>query len=218
MAVRARIELKVAFSSSAIDENGDLGKLTPTIVNDAQNEGGTWQTILLPGAIDVPLQLTGVTTGRLLVIQTSPVDTTLPSSSIAIKKNVNTGEPWVIQPLSGNKEGVFLISTDSLTALFGSNPGTSAMKVKIGFAGDLLTELPVACSLGTRCSPPSPTPRAPPSTGSISSPRAWARRRSSRPAASASSRSPSPSATSASWPTAAPSSSRCTRATSATGT
>lgn len=133
--VRVRVQAQVSVSSTSQEEK-DLGNQAVGFVNDAQNEGGTWQTVLDAGATDVPLQLTGVQVCRLLLVRTVPVDRTLPSSDVILRKNNIAGEAIRVRPLHSNGEGVFLLTTDSITELYASNPGTSNMKLILVVAGD----------------------------------------------------------------------------------
>jgi hypothetical protein len=135
MSVRVRYRAYFAVSSTTA-ETADLGKIDTDVVTDGQGEGGTWQCVLAPGDTDVPLQLTGLAVGRMLVIRTQLVDPTLLPSDIEVKLEDAMAVAMVIRPLSPTKEGFFAITTDSVTALFVSNPGTSAMKLTIVAAGD----------------------------------------------------------------------------------
>lgn len=136
MALRVRFDLLVRLGSAAGSEECDLGKLQLAEVIDSQNEGGTFQTIVAGNAVDVPLQLTGIATARVIAIRVQPVDPTLALGDVNLKKNGIGGEAWLLRPASGLKESFFCVTTDGITALYVSNLGANAVKVTVAVAGD----------------------------------------------------------------------------------
>jgi hypothetical protein len=135
MAVRTRYKVEVSISSTASEEK-DLGNVRWEIVTDKQGEGGGWKTLLAAGAVDIQLPLDSIATVRLLVIRTNAKDPNQNPADILIRRNLVGAEQILIKPLTDSKEGHFLISTDGLTALFASNPGTVAMELTLLVAGD----------------------------------------------------------------------------------
>lgn len=135
MSVRARYKLG-AFVSSTSAEEKDLGKVESEVVVDSQNEGGSWKTTLAAAAVDQQLLLPNVANVRLLAIRTSAKDPTQTPGTVRIRRNLVTAEEIEITPLSTSKEGHFLITTNNLTALYASNPGTVVMDITIVIAGD----------------------------------------------------------------------------------
>jgi hypothetical protein len=122
--------------SSSTCEDKDLGDLKCEIVSDALGEGGTWKTLLAVGSTNVPLQLNGVSSTKLLMIKTNAKDPNATPGIVTIRRNVVGGEEIPITPLSGSKSGHLLISTSSLTGLFASNAGTVDMELTVVTAGD----------------------------------------------------------------------------------
>ena len=135
MPVRVRYKVEVSVSSSSCEEK-DLGNIRWEIVTDKQGEGGGWKTLLAAGAVNVQLPLDSITTARLLVIRTNAKDPNQTPANINIRRNLIGAEEILIKPLTDAKEGHFLLSTDGLTALFASNPGTVDMELTILVVGD----------------------------------------------------------------------------------
>ena len=57
-------------------------------------------------------------------------------NEVRIRRNLITNEQIPIVPLPDSKEGHFLLSTDSISALFASNPGSVDMEMTIIAVGD----------------------------------------------------------------------------------
>ena len=134
MGVRVRYSLAGAVSSTTAEER-DLGNVKWEIVTDQEAKGGTWKTVLLVGAVDVQLQIDNISTIQLLVIRTNARDPNQAPNGISIKRNLITAEAILIKPLGDAQEGHFILSTDSLTAIYASNPGPSEMELTIVAAG-----------------------------------------------------------------------------------
>ena len=135
MTVRVRYKLEVAISSTNAEEK-DLGNGKYEIVVDSQGEGGSRKLTLPAGAVDTPIQLGNVTTAKFLMIRTTPKNPNATPSVVKIKRDTVLGEEIAIQSLTTSKEGYLVLTTDSMTALFASNPGTVEMDLTVFVAGD----------------------------------------------------------------------------------
>jgi hypothetical protein len=127
--------LDVAISSTPAEER-DLGNGKFEIVVDSQNEGGSWKTTVPALAVDQPIQLPNVAVAKLIAIRTNPKNPNDASVPLTFKRGSALGEAIVVAALTTSKEGYFFYTTDSLTALFCSNPGSVSMDVTIYVCGD----------------------------------------------------------------------------------
>lgn len=135
MPVRVRYKLEIAISSTQNEER-DLGNGKYEIVVDSQGEGGSWKFTVPGGATDVPVQLPNVATAKFLVIRTTPKNPNQTPVALEFKRETIAGEVITLQSLTTSKEAYLMLTTDSLTALFVSNPGSVEMDVTVFAAGD----------------------------------------------------------------------------------
>lgn len=135
MAIRTRFRLAVILSSDDREEE-DLGRTEFEVVVDTQGEGGTWRTYVPGGAVDQPLQLTGVTSGKLLLIRATPRDTTDTPPTVSVKINLITNTPIPLLPLSASREAFLFVTADAISAVFISNAGPANCDVTVAMAGD----------------------------------------------------------------------------------
>ena len=128
MAIRVRYDIKVTLSESTSESN-ELGKTTPWIgVNDQQEDGGTWSQTIPGLTTDLLVDINGLADATFLGIKTD--------REIILKKNAAGGEPWTITPLGiGAEDGVFIVSTTGVTSLYISNAGAADAKVTFQVAG-----------------------------------------------------------------------------------
>jgi hypothetical protein len=135
MSVRIRYRVEVSVSSTTAEER-DLGNLKYEILDDSQNDGGSWKTLLLAGttATQIPLDRTSIV--NFLMLKTNPKDPNQPPSVVNITKNSPTGEILVIQPLGTNKDGHLLLATSGITALYAANPGPTDMELTVVACGE----------------------------------------------------------------------------------
>lgn len=133
--MRIRYQATVAVSSDT-SEAKDLGQLRNEVVSDDFGEGGTWKTTLANGASDVELRLDNIAAVRFLYIRTTPKDPADDPVQINVKRNTVGNEELPIVPMDSTKEGHLLWATDSLTALYASNPGAVDMELTIVAIGD----------------------------------------------------------------------------------
>lgn len=134
MSVRVRYAVAASVSSTSAEEK-DLGNVKFEVVTDAETKGGSWKTVLLASAADVQLHLDTITTVQLLVIRTNAVDPNESPVGITIKRNSTGGETILIKPVGDAKEGIMILSTDGLTSLYASNPGSVDMNLTITAVG-----------------------------------------------------------------------------------
>lgn len=134
MAVRVRYAVSAAVSSTTAEEK-DLGNVKFEVVTDVETKGGSWKTVLAAGATDIQLHLDTIATVQMLIVRTSSADPNVDPGSVSIKQNSTGADPIVIAPLGDAAEGIMLLTTDSLTALYASNPGTTDMNLTITAVG-----------------------------------------------------------------------------------
>ena len=135
MTIRARYSLSFAVSSTSAEEK-DLGNAKWEVVSDSPNEGGVRKNVVVASAVDVELNMASVASAKLLIVRTSPKDPTEDPVEIRVRRNNITAEQIAIVPLTGTKEGHFLLSTTGLTSLYASNMGTVDMDVTLVLVGD----------------------------------------------------------------------------------
>lgn len=135
MSVRIRYRVEVVISSSSAEEK-DLGNLKYEVVNDEQNEGGTWKTTLAAAAVNTQLQLGNVASAKFVMIRTASKDPTLSPVPVFVRLNSPSGEQIEVTPVGAAKEGIQVLTSGGITALYASNPGSVAMDVIVAAAGD----------------------------------------------------------------------------------
>ena len=136
MAVRVRYSVKVSVSSNSDTETGDLGNLAFEVVDDQQGEGGARKFRLPAGSVDTPIELGNVADAKLLFVKTNAKDPLDDPVAIELNYPLTTNDAIVIKPIGTAKEGHYILTTDSLTALFASNPGAVDMELTLVVAGD----------------------------------------------------------------------------------
>jgi hypothetical protein len=135
MSVRVRYQVTLSISSTSAEER-DLGNVKWEIVTDKQGEGGSWKTLLEAGVTDVQIPMDSIADVRLIAIRTNAKDPNQLPNEIRIRRNLIGAEELPVVPLSDAKEGHFLLSTEGLTALFASNPGSVDMEITLLAVGD----------------------------------------------------------------------------------
>lgn len=135
MTVRVRYKLEVAVSSTTAEDK-DLGNHSYIVINDSAAEGGSRKVTLAAGASDVEISMTEIGTARFILIKTNALGANDTPGTIEIKKNTVSNEVIEIVPMTGATQGHMMLSTDSVTALFASNPGSVAMEITVVIAGD----------------------------------------------------------------------------------
>jgi len=136
MPIRLRQGATITVSSSAQNENKDLGNLVWEVVTDDLGEGGTWKTLVPASSTDLEIKLDNVANVQFLALRTNSKDPTQDPVALDFKKNSAAGEVFQIKPLSKAKEGNFLMTTDGITSLFVTNGGSIDMEVTVVIAGD----------------------------------------------------------------------------------
>lgn len=136
MSVRVRYSMKVQISSDPTTESKDLGNIAYEIVSDDLGDGGARKFTVAAGAADYQLDLGNVANAKFLMVKTnarndleSPVPVTLKSALVG-------GWSIIVAPLSGAKQGHFLMSVAGLAALYADNPGAVDMELTLAVAGD----------------------------------------------------------------------------------
>lgn len=135
MSVRVRFRLEASVSSSSNEEK-DLGNVSYEDVTDSLGEGGARKNLLTAGASDVEITTREVADKAFLLIRTNARQSTDTPGTIEIKKNGIGGEVISIVPLDSTQEGLMLLTTTGITALYASNPGSVDMEVTVVAAGD----------------------------------------------------------------------------------
>lgn len=128
MGVRVTFQVLVQISENTM-ELKELGKSPPwSGTCDLNDDGGTWRQRIVAGATNIQVDLNGLVNGRMLAIKSNQL--------VTFKKNSTGGEPWTIRPMgTGALDGVFFATTDGITSLFFSNPGSLDAEVTISLAG-----------------------------------------------------------------------------------
>lgn len=136
MSVRVRYKI-TTFVSSTTAEDKDLANQNWEIVTDTQGEGGSWKSTIQPTDTDIQIRLGNLAIARVLLVRTTAKDPTQTPSAIVLKRNSTGGEAITVLPLGDAKEGHFVLSTDSLTALYVSgDAGGVPMEITVIAAGD----------------------------------------------------------------------------------
>lgn len=135
MAIRVRVQTGVHISSTSAEER-DLGSVEVEAVCDTQKDGGSWKITLAAGATNVSAQLSELAECRVLHLRTRPVTATDTPGTVTVKRNGTGAEAWPVEPLPTTKQGLLMITTSGLTALYLTNPGTVAMEVTVSAVGD----------------------------------------------------------------------------------
>jgi hypothetical protein len=137
MAMRFRYKLFLGVSGSSAEEQ-DFGKPTVEQFSDSFNEGGSWRVKLSAGAVNQQIFLLNIATAKFLAIRTTPTDINQDPISIRIRRNTTVAEEIEIAPFPGttNKEGLFVLTTNGLTALYASNPGAIDVDLWLYAGGD----------------------------------------------------------------------------------
>lgn len=135
MAVRVTFEVNLSVSSTSADEK-DLANLKNAQVSTAMGEGGSRKITIAAGVTDQEIELTNITTVRLLFLKVQPKNENDPAQEVTIKRNLIGAEEIEIKPLADKKIGYLLLTTDDLTALFVTNPGSVDVELTIATAGD----------------------------------------------------------------------------------
>lgn len=135
MAVRVRYKIEVGVSSTTAEDK-DLGNHNFLVIADGPADGGSRKVTLAAGATDVLVSMNEITTAKFILVRTNALNANDTPGTIELKKNLVGGEVIEIVPMTGTFGGHFLLSTDSVTALYMSNPGTVAMEVTVVIAGD----------------------------------------------------------------------------------
>lgn len=135
MTVRLRYKIEASVSST-VAEDRDLGNLVFEVVHDASGEGGVRKTLLAAAASDVEVGLLDIADAKFIFIRTNARDSTETLSKIEIKKNDVGGEVIDVVPLPSATEAHLLLSTEGITALYASNPGTVDTDITVMAVGD----------------------------------------------------------------------------------
>ena len=135
MSVRVRFSIEASVSSTSAEEK-DLGNLAMEVVNDTQGEGGVRKTTLAPGATDVSVMLTEVTSATFVLIRTNAKDPTETLTAITIKLDDVGSDPITLTPLSGSTEAHMLLVASGITDIFASNAGSINIEITVMAVGD----------------------------------------------------------------------------------
>jgi hypothetical protein len=135
MAVRVRYRIEVGVSSTTAEDK-DLGNHSYLVIADGASDGGSRKVSLAAGATDVLVSMNEISTAKFIAVRTNAVNVNDTPGTIELKKNGVGGEVIEIVPMTGASSGHLLLSTDSVTALYASNPGTVAMEITVVIAGD----------------------------------------------------------------------------------
>lgn len=136
MPIRIKQQVSIAVSSNPLKENKDLGNIEWDVKSDGLGEGGTSKTLVPASTTDLEIRLDNIASVSFLAIRTSAKDANQSPVSLDFKKDADTGEPITITPLPSTKEGHFLLTTSSITALYVTNSSAVDMEVIVIACGD----------------------------------------------------------------------------------
>jgi|HubBroStandDraft_6_1064221.scaffolds.fasta_scaffold319148_2 hypothetical protein len=130
MSVRIKFELNYSVSENQAGSK-ELGQSSPWVgINDQMDDGGTTRWRIGAGAMDTPVGINSLTTCRFLAIKTT--------QTISFKLNSTGNTPTTIRALGyGAMDGHFIMTTDTVTALYFSNAGSVDAEVTITIAGTI---------------------------------------------------------------------------------
>lgn len=125
-----RTKFNLDFSVSEDSTGGqELGKSDPWFgTNDQMDNGGTFRRKVAAGQSNVQIDVMGLLNVRFLTIKSD--------QTITVKKNSTSGEPWSIRSLGvGATDAIWITTTDGITSLYLSNPGSVDAEVTLTIAG-----------------------------------------------------------------------------------
>lgn len=125
-----RIKFSIDYSVSETPAVGkELGLAPPWYgTNDSMDDGGTYRRRITAGAMDVPVDINGLTTCKFLAIKSS--------QPISFKQNSTANTPTYLTPLGfGAQDAVLFMTTDQITELYFTNPGGLDAEVTLTIAG-----------------------------------------------------------------------------------
>lgn len=130
MSIRIKFSIDYSISESNAGSK-ELGLSPPWVgITDAMDDGGTWRRRIASGASDVLIDLNGLTTCRFLTIKTT--------QTITWKINSSGNTANTIRALgTGALDGILVMTTDDVTALYLSNDGDVDAEVTITIAGTI---------------------------------------------------------------------------------
>lgn len=130
MSIRIKFNIDYSISESTSGAK-ELGLSSPwTGFNDILDDGGTFRRRLTAGATNVAIDLMGLTAVRFLTIKSN--------KTITWKKNSSSGEPTTLRALGTNAtDAILFMTTDGITSLYLSNPGTDDAEVTISLSGTI---------------------------------------------------------------------------------
>jgi len=135
MAVRLTFKAEFSISSTMADEK-DLGNGEYQVRTDSMNEGGTWRTRVADGATDQQINLDNIADAKWLYLRITPVVETDPSPTLSIKLDAVGNTPISLTSPTDKKEGMMMLTTTGLSALYVSNASGYAVDLTVSVAGD----------------------------------------------------------------------------------
>lgn len=134
-AVRLTFKAEFSISSTPADEK-DLGNGLYQVRTDAMSEGGTWRTRVADAETDWEVRLDNIADAKFLFLRLTKVEETDPAPAITFKLDDvgNTAVP--LSAPSDSEEGMLLLTTDGLSALYVTNASGYAVDLTVSVAGD----------------------------------------------------------------------------------
>lgn len=129
MSVRGRVSITIAVSSSSAEEK-DLGNGAYQVVTDTPNDGGSWKVKVPASTTNMQIPFAGIAEVAFVAFRTTSYDPTVPPIDLGFRKNSTSGELQTVSPIN-NQEGWYLISTDTIEAMYVTNSGATDMQVTI---------------------------------------------------------------------------------------
>lgn len=126
MAVRARYTIEAAVSSDTTEAR-DIGNIRYTVLNDQYGEGATMVSTLAVSSTNTSVPFPNIASAKLLIVKTTAKDPTKTLPAVTLRLNSIAGEEISIAPLSGGKEGHFVISSSGITGIWMTNPSATVI-------------------------------------------------------------------------------------------
>ncbi len=135
MAVRLTFKAEFSVSSTMADEK-DLGNGEYQVRTDAMNEGGAWRTRVADAETDLEIKLDNIANVKFIFLRLTPVVETDPAPVITFKLDAIGNTAVTLASPSDRKEGMLMLTTDSLSALYVTNASGYAVDLTVSVAGD----------------------------------------------------------------------------------
>lgn len=134
--MRLRVNLAVYLSSTAAEEN-DISNTTRQLLMDGFDEGGAQRVKVPVSTTNMEVTLRGLAGAGFIFLRSLAVDDTLTPVTLQIRLGDSSNDPIALTPMGTSKEGVMLLTTESVDSIYVTNTSTTvAMYLHIVSVGD----------------------------------------------------------------------------------